>query len=80
LTHDRIVVGQDTRYGSHRREVRQNLKADFLAFFRVELGGQDVVAPDAADERAAVVGCGGDDGWIVWDDVVAVDEIYAAPL
>ena len=61
-----------------RREVLQDLQPTVLALLRVELRRHHVVAPDAADEGAAVVGGRGDDVGVVFgDDVVAVDEVDA---
>lgn len=41
----------------------------------MKLRGHDVIAANAADERAAVIGFGGDDGRVIGDDVIAVNEI-----
>ena len=54
------------------------MQADFLAFFGVELGGEDVVAPDGGGEGVAVFGAGGDDAGIGGLGVEAVDEIDVA--
>src|SRR5207245_3168405 len=50
---------------SQSAEVSQHLQAHLLRFFGVELRAHDVVAPDAGDEWAAVVGGGGDQRLVV---------------
>src|SRR5947207_6640960 len=64
----------------HPREIPQDLQPDLLALLRVELGGHHVVPPDTAGERPAVVGRRGDDRRVLRGDVVAVDEVDAAPF
>ena len=59
-------------------KVLQQLQSDLLAFFRMELGGVDVVAPDGGGEIVAVLGPGGDDGVIHGLRVEAVDVIDVA--
>src|SRR3954452_7797963 len=62
---------------SNRREVLENLQAHLLALLRVKLGGHHVIAPDAADEFAAVVSRRRDDRLIARHDVIAVHEVHA---
>ena len=64
-----------TSRGSQVGEVLQQAQADALAFFGVELRGEQVVSGDGRDEGDAVFGASRDDGIVVRDDVVAVDEV-----
>ncbi len=59
-------------------KISQQLQADFLAFFGVKLGGEDVVAPDGGGEGVAIFGAGGDDAGIGGLRVEAVDKIDVA--
>ena len=61
-------------------EIFQQLEADVLAFFGVELGGVDVVVPDGGGEVITVLGAGGDDARVHRLGVEAVDEIDVAAL
>ena len=46
-----------------------------LGFFGVELGGEDVGFLEGGEEGGAVVGGGCDDGIVLRDEVVGVDEV-----
>ncbi len=46
-----------------------------MAFFGVELGGEDVFAPDHGAELSAIVGVGGDDARVLGDNIIRVHEI-----
>lgn len=59
-------------------EVTEQGEADVLTFLGVELGGEDVVAPDGGGEATAVVGPTGDDRGILGAGVEAVDEVDVA--
>ena len=54
------------------------MQADFLAFFRVELRGENIVAPDRGGEVVAVIRAGGDNGTIHRLRIKTVDEIDIA--
>src|SRR5207253_2827405 len=62
------------------REVRQDLQTHLLALLRVKLRGHEIAAADAANEIAAVIRRAGDHGFVRWHDVIAVDEVDAAPF
>ena len=61
-----------------RRKVFQQLQADLLAFFRVELRGENIVAPDGRREVHAVIRARGDDAFIHGLRIKTVDEINVA--
>ena len=56
-------------------EVFEQLQANFLAFFRVELGGEHVVLPDGGGKIVAIFRASGHDGGIDGLRKKAVDEI-----
>ena len=56
-------------------EIGQELQAGRLAFFRVKLGGEYVVAMDRAGEFAPVVRTSDNNGFVRRLGMIAVDEI-----
>lgn len=54
------------------------MQADALAFFGMELGGEDVITPDGGGEIPAIFGLGGDDALVRRLRIKAVDEIDIA--
>ena len=56
-------------------EVFQDLQADALGFFRVELGGEQVVPANTGDELDPVLGSCCDDRIIFGSNVIRVYEI-----
>ena len=59
-------------------KVLQQLQADFLAFLRVKLRGEHIVAPDGRRKVVAVVRARGDDGRVHRLRIKAVHEINVA--
>lgn len=56
-------------------EVGEEFQAIGLAFFGMELGGENVVAPDRGGKGSSVVGAGDDDLRVVGSRMEAVDEV-----
>ncbi len=76
-----VAISQINSFSSIPGQVHkifQQLQSDALAFFGMELGGKDVVAPDGGGKGIAIIGLGGDDAFVhrLW--VEAVDEIDVA--
>jgi len=60
-------------------EIFQQLQADLLAFLRVKLRGENIVAPDGGSKAAAVIRAGRNDGFVHRLRIKAVNEINVAP-
>lgn len=56
-------------------EVFEEFEAEGLAFFGVELGGEEVSSADHGGEGEDVFGFGGDPGFVGGGDVIAVDKV-----
>ena len=56
----------------------KQLQADFLAFFGMKLGSENVVAPDCGGKGLAISCTRGNDGAIRWLGKKTVDEIDIA--
>ena len=63
-----------------RSEVAEDAKAHGLTLFRMELHGRDMVSRRAGGESFAVRAPGGDDGAILRNGVVGVDEVNVGLL
>ena len=61
-------------------EVFENAEPLGLTLFRVELGGEDIVAPDHRTERPPVIGLRGNHLRVLRHDVVRVDKVDVGPL
>jgi hypothetical protein len=57
-------------------KIFQKLQADALAFFRVKLRGENIIAPDGGRKRRAVIRAGGDDGLVHRLRVKTMDEVH----
>ena len=63
------------------KKIFQNLKSRPAAFFRVELGGENVISLNAADKGISVIRGGQNGGILFRDDMKGVDKIeFFIPL
>src|SRR5438105_1908571 len=60
---------------SQGSELVKDVQTGALAFFRVELRGENIVSPDHRRERSRVVGLRGNHVRVSGNDVIGMDEI-----